>query len=65
MDLGSGFGGRITAQWPILVVSATSLSIIVCLLSLLIDPRAALKVAFFRAGTGFRLLPSLRFSVIQ
>ena len=61
MDLGSGIGGRVTAQWPVLVVSLPPLSIIVCLLSLLIEPMAAGKVAFFKAGTGFRLMPSLCF----
>ena len=39
-----------------------SLSIIVsALLSLLIEPMAAGKVAFFRTGKGFRLMPSLCF----
>ena len=61
VDRDSGIGGRVTAQWPVLVVSLPPPSIIVCLLSLLIEPMAAGKVAFFRAGTGFRLMPSLCF----
>ena len=61
VDLGSGIGGRVTAQWPILVVSLPPLSIIVCFLSLLIEPMAAGKVASFRAGMGFKLMPSICF----
>ena len=61
VDLGSGIGGRVADQWPVLVISLPPLSIIVCLLSLLIEPMAAGKVAFLRDGMGFRFMPSLCF----